>query len=169
MKKLAGQQIVEHDGLALDLEDDVIEYRRQMEPDIINNIQATIENAKKHDLYKNKDFYVVMLSFIDRVLRQPVIKIFARRSCPTPLFKQSVWKYNHSSGSLDYLWTLPDSLVYYHIVREPAKFLGDKETADMAKFVLLDNSGELLEWVKKENGEKKDAVLFNKENACLMN
>jgi hypothetical protein len=48
----------------------------------------------------------------------------------------------------------------------------DKECADLAKFVILMESGELLEWVKKENGEKRDAVIKiqeQQESECLMN
>ena len=47
----------------------------------------------------------------------------------------------------------------------------DKETAELAKFVILMENGELLKWVKKENGEKIDAVIRieNEEQACLMN
>ncbi|HJZ22835.1 MAG TPA: hypothetical protein VJ201_00095 [Candidatus Babeliales bacterium] len=37
-KKLADQIIHEHDALALDLEADIIEYRRSMEPDIMTRL-----------------------------------------------------------------------------------------------------------------------------------
>ena len=47
--------------------------------------------------------------------------------------------------------------------------MNDKETEDLAKFVILMENGELLDWVKKENGEKIDAVIKinDEENACL--
>jgi hypothetical protein len=52
--------------------------------------------------------------------------------------------------------------LYYHIINNQLKYLNDKETAELAKFVILMERGELLQWVKKENGEKIDAVFGSK-------
>lgn len=169
-KKLAGQVIREHDALALDLEDDIVEYRRAMEPDIMDNIYKAVDKARLKDGYFGKDFYIVLITTIDRVLRQPKIIPLARKSCPTPVYKQSVWKYKNVTGELEFLWSIPDSILYYHIINNQAKYLADKETQQLAQFVILMESGELLEWVKKENGEKIDAVikLDNEEKTCLI-
>ncbi|HEY5267610.1 MAG TPA: hypothetical protein VII94_00560 [Candidatus Saccharimonadales bacterium] len=170
-KKLAGQEILEHDNLCLDLEDDISEYRRAMEPDIMARLRDTTNKAKDTYGYIGKDFYIVLITTIDRVLRQPKIIPLARKSCPTPVYKQSVWKFKTASGELEFMWSIPDVILYYHILNNQAKYLNDKETADLAKFVVLMENGELLKWVKKENGEKIDAVIkINKEeNSCLMN
>lgn len=169
-KKLAGQIILEHDRLALDFEDDIIEYRRVMEPDIITRLYDTARRAKNEVGYIGKDFYIVLITTIDRVLRQPKIIPLARKSCPTPVYKQSVWKYKTVADQLEFVWSIPDVILYYHILRNQFKYLNDKETADLAKFVILMESGELLDWVKKENGEKIDAVIKinNEETTCLM-
>ena len=170
-KKLAGQIILEHDAKGLNLEADIIDYRREMEPDIIRYLRNTADKAKNEDGYRGKDFYIVLLTTNDRVLRQPKLTYLARKSCPTPVYKQSVWKYKHSTGDLDFLWAIPDSILYHHILRNQTQCLNDKETSQLAKFVVLMENGELLRWVKKENGEKIDAVIrINKEeNVCLMN
>jgi hypothetical protein len=167
MKKKAGQIILEHDALRNTLDDDITEYRRAMEPDIINSILETAEKSKNQYPYINKDFYIVLLQTVDRVLKQPRNIVLARQSCPTPVFKQSVWKYRSFSDSLEFLWSIPDSLLYYHIINNAAQYLADEECRDLAKFTLLMESGELLTWVKKENGEKDDAVILNKEGICL--
>lgn len=170
-KKLAGQQIVEHDGLRLDFADDITEYRRQMEPDIMVRLYDTANKAKNTEGYVGKDFYVVLVTTTDRVLRQPKIITLARKSCPTPVYKQSVWKYKTFTGALEFLWSIPDMILYYHILHNKDKYFGDKETADLVKFVILMENGELLDWVKKENGEKIDAVIKinNEEKTCLIN
>jgi hypothetical protein len=166
-KKTAGQVILEHDTLKLNLEDDIIEYRRQMEPAIIKGIWETVEKSKVLPIYRGKDFYIVLTTTADRVLRQPKTIVWARRSCPTPVYKQSVWKYINSMGTLEYFWTIPDALLYYHIIKNQDKYLRDKECAQLAQFVILMESGDLLKWVKRENGEKPDAVIFNnKETTC---
>ena len=154
-KKLAGQKILEHDGLRLDFEDDIVEYRRQMEPDIMVKLYDTAHKAKNETGYIGKDFYIVLVTIVDKVLRQPRIMTLARKSCPTPVYKQSVWKYRRDSGTLEFLWSIPDAILYYHILNNKEKYFNDKETTDLAKFVILMENGELLEWVKKENGEKK--------------
>ena len=163
-KKTAGQQVLEHDARRLDFDDDIIEYRKSMEAELINNIHNTVAVSKNNTVYKGKDFYIVVLMSNDRVLRSPKSIVLARQSCPTPVYKQSVWKYHHASDSLEFLWSIPDSILYYHIVRNPSKYLNDKECADLAKFVLLMESGELLKWCKKENKEKQDAII--KINSC---
>ena len=170
-KKTAGQTILDHDQLGLELEDDVIEYRRKMEGKIMNQLRETAYATKNKAGYENKDFYVLLTITADRVLRQPKTIIWARRSCPTPVYKQAVWKYMTASDELVPLWSLPDQIMYYHILRNKAKFIYDKETSETAKYVILDHSGELLDWVKKENGEKIDAIIKidNQENTCLMN
>jgi hypothetical protein len=169
-KKLAGQIIHEHDSLALDFEADVIEYRQAMEPDIMARLYDTAQKAKDKDGYLGKDFYIVLIATIDPVLKQPRIIPLARKSCPTPVYKQSVWKYKSGSDTLEFLWAIPDAILYYHIINNQAKYLTDKETADLAKFVILMENGDLLRWVKKENGEKIDAVikLDSEENTCLI-
>jgi hypothetical protein len=165
--KLAGQVILEHDSQQNTLDADIIEYRRAIEPSIINTIRDTANQAKDKDAYKGKDFYIVLITTNDRVLRHPKITCLARKSCPTPVYKQSVWKYRSFTGDLDFLWSIPDAILYYHIINNQTKYLNDKETSDLAKFVILMESGELLEWVKKENGEKIDAVIriTKEENA----
>ncbi len=158
-KKLAGQIIAEHNSLALDFEADIIEYRRAMEPDIMARLRDTAQKAKDKEGYVNKDFYIVLITIVDKVLRQPRIIPLARKSCPTPVYKQSVWKYKTITDGLEFLWSIPDAILYYHILNNQAKYVADKETAELAKFVILMENGELLRWVKKENGEKIDAVI----------
>jgi hypothetical protein len=65
----------------------------------------------------------------------------------------------HTTDTLEYLWSIPDQVLYWHIFNNQAQYIHDKECATLAKFVILMESGELLTWVKKENGELKDAVI----------
>lgn len=158
-KKTYGQQINEHRAQNIGIEDDIIEYRRQMEPSVLDNISKTISTAKYSPLYRGKDFYIVLLMKKERIGEAPRTMVFARQSCPTPLYKQSVWKYHNSADSLEFLWSIPDTVLYWHIIRNAHTLINDKECSDLTKFVMLMESGELLRWVKKENGEKDDAVI----------
>ena len=169
-KKTYGQRINEHRAQNIGYEDDIIEYRRSMEPAILAEKARVIEEAKNSPVYYNKDFYVVLITTFERVGNAAKYIVIARQSCPTPTYKQSVWKYRRASDTEEFLWSIPSGVLYYHILHNAQKYLLDAETKQLAQFVVLMESGELLEWVKKENGEKRDAVIFlNKENACLMN
>jgi hypothetical protein len=158
-KKTYGQQVLDHWAQKHTNDDDVIEYRKAMEPEILKNINQTVENAVKQDLYRNKDFYVVLLMKTERFGGVPRTMVLARRSCPTATYQQSVWKYHHESGALEFMWCIPDQVLYWHIIRNAHKYLSDPETEGLAKFCLLMESGELMEWIIKENGEKPDGVI----------
>jgi len=158
-----GQQLLDHWAQKHEAEDDVIEYRRKMEPEIMRNIHETVAKAKDQELYKNHDFYIVLLMKTERMGGIPRTFVMARRSCPTAVYQQSVWKYHHQSGDLEFLWCIPDQVLYWHIIRNAPKFLADKETAGLAKFCLLMESGELEQWIIKENGEKPDGLIVYKD------
>lgn len=146
------------------LDDDVIEYRRAMEQGVIKQLYEQADIAKIKPQYHNKDFYVVLVTNKERLMQGIRSLVITRISCPTPVYSQSVWKYKRSTGELEYLWTIPGQSLYMFILGNATKFLNDPETNQIAKYVLLMESGEMLEWVKKENGNKKDAVIrINKE------
>lgn len=160
LKKTAGQIVLEHDALGLETEDDIREYTRSMAPSEAQLLLSTAEQAKNHDLYRKNDFYIVSTKRPDPVLKYPVTKVWARRSCPTPVYRQNVYKYHQGNGILTLLWTLPDRYRCNDILGNQNKYLQDNSWKDIAKTVILMASGELLNWVKKENGEKQDAVII---------
>lgn len=159
-----GKKVFDHHAKNITLEDDVIEYRRGMEKEIIHNINRVVQEALLKPQYDLRDFYIVILMRVEHIGQAARTFVFSRISCPTPVFKQSVWKYHRDSASLEFLWSIPDAILYNDIIAHPQKYAHDKETADLVKFVLLMESGELLTWVKKENGEKEDGVIQIKEN-----
>ena len=165
MKKITvGQRIEEHNAKNIELEDDIRAYTEAMSSMIQNIIEDTATQSSRHDLYRNRDFYIVLVKNVDKVLGQPKFQCWARRSCPTPVYKQDVFKYHHKTGDLEFLWCIPGAERYWHIVRNSNLYLSNKETKRLAQFVLLMESGQLLEWVKKENNELPDAIIsINKE------
>jgi len=166
-KQTFGSQVLEHRAKNLTMDDDVIEYRRAMEHDIIGMVNNAATEAKNHTLYANKDFYVVLLILKERFADTPNFKVFARQSCPTPTYKQSVWKYHHHTSTIEFLWCIPDGVLYHHILANPRKYLEDKETNLIAQTVIQMETGQLLTKVKKENGEKIDVVIKNHKEGDL--
>ena len=163
MKKTVGQQVQEHNDKGITLDDNVREYTNDMASLMIEAIYDAIGQALKSNLYIGKNFYIVLVKNVDAILGQPKIQCWARRSCPTPVYKQDVFKYHYISGGLEFLWCIPDKSRYWDIIYYPGKYLDKKETRRLAKFVLMMESGELLQFAKKENGELPDAVISIKK------
>ena len=161
-KKTIGQIIREHDIKGPGIEDHVREYSKGMALDAIEAARKAADDVKDLDTYKGKDFYVVLSMFPDPVLQQPRIMPFTRKSPPTPAYNQDVYKYLHRTGDLYYLWSLPDKHRCYDIMRNPSQYLNDKSWYKIARMVQHAFSGKLLEIVKQENGELKDAIIYLK-------
>jgi hypothetical protein len=142
---------------------DVDDARSGWEKEILKNINETVEKTLIDPHFNNKDFYILVLFKVERLGQSPRSWTFARQSCPTPTYNQNVWKYNRVSGTLDFLWSIPNEMMYYYVLRNA--FNLPKENHEMVKFVTLMESGELLQWVLKENGEKPDGVI--KENVII--
>ena len=168
-KKTYGEQLIEHEALNLGPEDDVREYRKLIERDLVKQMYQVVEETVNLDTFKDKDFYIVNIIKIEKIGQVPRFYTFARHSCPTPHYRMSCFKYNHVFQTLDYLFALPDEDYARAILKHLPAYLARKDTEDMAKFVHLHETGELLNWVKKENGEKKDgpqAIITIEETAC---
>ncbi len=110
---------------------------------------------------------MVLVTNKERLMQGIRSLVITRISCPTPVYSQSVWKYKRSTSELEYLWTIPGQALYMFILGNATKFLNDPETRQIAQYVLLMESGEMLEWVKRENGNKKDAVIRIKKEEAL--
>jgi hypothetical protein len=157
--KTYGQILAEHRAKNQILEDDIREYTKAMEPAIMNQINEGITQALADPVFQNKDFYIEMRIKFHHLGRVPETIVFVRHSAPTPSYKQTVWKYFHESGSLDYLWHLPDLRLYTQIIHNAHEYSQKKEYQNMVKFVLMDASGDLLTFVKRLNGDKPDAII----------
>lgn len=162
--KTVGQVVQENNDKGLLLEDDIRSYTEAMASSIQQALEDTAYRSSQHPLYKHRDFYIVLVKNVDKILNQPKFQVWARRSCPTPVYKQDVFKYHYISGDLEFLWCIPSAERYWDIIKNKNKYLENKNTHRLAQFVLLMESGALLEWAKRENGELKDAVIMiNKE------
>ncbi len=160
MKKQTAGQIIQDVASKNQLDDAHQEYRKVMFRDFEEKIWECAINAKGQQLYENKDFYVVVLFKVDRLLHNSVTPyFFARRSCPTPVFNQIVFKYHTKSAQLQYLWNIPNQATYEYILKNRIEASADNK--QLLQFCLAFEDGSLLNFVKKENGEKKDAIIYN--------
>lgn len=159
--KTVGQIVQENNDkhIIIDADHDVRDYSRAMEQDLLNGLWNVIGESQNTSLYRNRDFYIVLVKNVDHLLGQPKFQFMVRRSCPTPVYKQDVFKYHHISGSLEFLWTIPSKVRYESILKNKNHYLTDNNWRRIVQFVSMMESGELLDFAKKENGELPDAIL----------
>jgi hypothetical protein len=114
-----------------------------------NNIEDTVAAGKK--IYPG-DFYLVVETKKEPKMKNVIRNYFIhRRTCPTPQYDNSVYKYHILDDRVEFLWVLPSKETCI-MMREYALEI-PKEQKDLLKFVLDDADGTLLRLCKKLNGE----------------
>jgi hypothetical protein len=81
-----------------------------------------------------------------------------RKSCPTPNYDQSVFRYNRQLGQIEYLWTIPSRDTCFHL-KENALIVAPQER-QLLDFILKFDDGTLFKLCKKFNGEQLDSPLL---------
>jgi hypothetical protein len=142
------------------LKREVSEENEAIGPSRLKNLHEVIRTTKSKEYYYNRNFYLVLVLTNEKTPGNlPVDHIFTRRSCPSPGYNQNVFKYHHISGSLEYLWTIPRQHIYWHMYKNKSYYLQSEKHKRMMSFIVLMESGELLKWCIKENGELPDAII----------
>jgi hypothetical protein len=150
--------------LALDLQQqipdttDPIEIEREAHKDYADNVFNCLADGKK--VYPQSDFYIVVETKKERLLTNVLRNyFFHRRSCPTPNFDQTVYKYTWNNDHLSFLWVVPS--------KDTCKLFKDNvlriasEERDLLKYVLDFEDGTLLKLAKELNNEQIDSNLIN--------
>lgn len=137
---------------------DPIELQREIHKDYEKNIYLAIDSGRKD---YNGDFFVVVTTKKERLLPNVIRNyFFARETCPTPEYDQTVYHYHRSAEDIEFLWVLPS--------KDTCKLFKDNflaiapEERGLLEFILKDSAGELLQLSKKLNGEVKDSILLDK-------
>ena len=132
---------------------DPIEIERAMHADYVKNVEECVTNAKKQFF---GDFFVVVLTKKERLM-QNVLRhyFFARQSCPTPDYDQSVYHYSQIRDDVDFLWVIPSKEACLTFMEQASDIVPDEW--GLLKFVMEFADGTLFKKAKKYNGEKDDS------------
>ena len=134
----------------------VIDQQREMQKEYIDNLVKCVEDHKK-DFPGN--FFVIVETKTEPLMPNVMRNyFFARWTCPTPTYDQSVFRYNRQDESIEYLWTLPCKDACYHIKDNIA--IIDKSNQELKYFVLSLFDGSLLRKAKSFNHEKDETILL---------
>ena len=126
-----------------------IDLEHEMHKDYESNIIECIQRAKKvlHD-----PFYVVVETKKERLLENVIRNyFFYRQSCPTPTYDQTVYYVNPKTDVIEFMWVVPSKDTCQMMVDNQTRI--HPEEHDLLNFVLLFESGKLLEMARFRNNE----------------
>ncbi len=138
-----------HDLMAKDYagEVSVIDLERQMQSEYMNHLMDCIDSH--HGIFPG-DFYIQVITKNEKLLPNVFRNYFAaRRSCPTPDYDQTVFKYNKQTATVEYIWTIPSRDACHYLLanardvvaeeRHLLSFVASFETGDLGKQCLILN------------------------------
>jgi hypothetical protein len=132
---------------------DPIELQREMQKDYLDHLLKCTEEHRK--IFPGT-FYILVLTKNERLMPNVFRNYFyARQSCPTPDYDQSVFVYNDEQEQIEYLWTIPSKDTCIHFKNNILQIAESERT--LLKFILDFADGSLYKLAKKLNGEQEDS------------
>jgi len=135
-----------------------IEQMRESLTEWDRNIYECIDRSKKDFL---GDFYVIVITKNEPLMRNVFRNYFyARLSCPTPDYDQTVYRYNRVQDKIEFIWVIPSRDASFHL-KDNALQVANEERG-LLNFVLKFADGTLFKLAKKLNGEELETPLLEK-------
>lgn len=142
------------------------EIQRAQEEEYLRNLEWAVKHATKQtecstikghegcvsrEAMKGSFFVAVLLKkekLLENVLRNYFIPT---KSCPTPTYDQTLYRYDHEKDSIEFLWVIPDTETAA-IFRENVNKIVHQERV-LLQCILDFDSGRYYRMMKKFNGE----------------
>jgi hypothetical protein len=135
---------------------DPIELQQSMQENYFSNLLECISNNQNN---YQKHFFIVVITKNERLMPNVFRNYFyARKTCPTPDYDQTVWRYDKSSDELEYLWTIPSRDTAIHLKMHALEVAQDEK--ELLRFVLEFADGTLFKVAKHYNNEEADSPLL---------
>jgi len=127
-----------------------IDYEREMHKDYENEV---IKCINAHLKILSGDFFVVVIRKRERILENVYRNyFFARKSCPTPTYDQTVYKYHRKDDVIEFIWVVPD-METCTIFKDQWMDIAPEEK-ELLGFVLAFSDGTLDNLAKRLNNEE---------------
>jgi hypothetical protein len=135
---------------------DPIEVEQTLHDNYEVNLLECFNNAKKD---MQGDFFIVVITKKEPLM-QNVLRnyFFARRSCPTPDYDQTVYHYKSEHDFLDFVWVIPSKHACLTLMDHKIDLV--PEQWGLLEFVLQFADGTLYRKAKKLNNEAIDSSLI---------
>lgn len=131
----------------------------QMEENLTDYEKEVIDCAARGLKAYNSDFFVVVLTKKERLF-QNIFRnfFFHRKSCPTPEYDQTVYRYLYKSDALELLWCVPDKETCLVYMRDA--LLVHPNEKELLNYVIGFNDGTLDQMARKLNKEPGDSLFL---------
>lgn len=135
---------------------DPIELQREMHKDYVTHIHDAIFRGKQDF---SGDFYIVVVTKKERLMENVIRNyFFPRRSCPTPEWDQTVYRYKRADDLIEFLWVVP-SKDTCQLFKQNALQITPEEK-ELLGFVMDFTDGTLFKLAKKLNREKLQSPIL---------
>ncbi len=119
-----------------------------------DNIYTAIASGKAN---YSSDFFIVVITKRERIMSNVIRNyFFARLSCPSPDYDQTVYHYHSEDEHLEFVWVVPSPVAVKDIIKHRHDL--DMSLYGLLKFVLEFLDGTLEAKARKLNGE--DSILM---------
>ena len=143
------------------------EIQRAQEKEYLDNLVWSVRHAQKkidcagienHDECKDRtplegDFFVSSLLKKEKLLEN-VMRIYwvPSKTCPTPCYDQTVYRYDSIKDDIEFVWVVPDRETCLTFKENVAKIVPQEQ--GLLEFVLQFYDGSLYRKMKEFNGEQ---------------
>ena len=143
------------------------EIQRAQEKEYLDNLVWSVEHALKkidcskienHEQCKERsalegDFFITAILKKEKLLENVLRNYFIpTKTCPTPCYDQTVYRYNSSKGTIEFIWVIPDKETCLTFKENVAKIVPEEQ--GLLQFILDFYSGALYQKAKEFNGEQ---------------
>lgn len=136
-----------------------MEIQREMQKEYIDEL---IKCVNDHKSKYHGNFFIVVITKNEKLMPNVFRNyFFARQTCPTPDYDQSVFRYVRADEAIDYIWTIPSRDTCHHL-KENALYVAPEER-ELLSFVLQFSDKTLYKLAKKLNKEEEKSNLIVKE------
>jgi hypothetical protein len=137
---------------------DPIEIQREMQQDYLKELVMCVESNKN---IIPGDFFIVVITKNERLMPNVFRNyFFARNTCPTPDYDQSVFMYKRTVEEIEYIWTIPSRDACIHL-KENALLVAPEER-HLLDFILQFSDGSLYKLARKLNAEVENPSIIAK-------
>lgn len=104
----------------------IIDTQREIDKEYFTELESCVKSVKGKTGFEG-DFFITILLKKERLMENVIRRYFIpRMSLPTPDYDQTVWRYN-SSGSLEFIWVIPDHNTCQEVFHHPEKVPNDEK------------------------------------------
>ena len=138
----------------------IIDQQRKMQEDYIKELIIAAERGRKK---YTGDFFIHVETKKEKLLDNVIRNYFIdRKSCPTPNYDQSVYKYNSDLQEIIHVWTVPDRETCFYFLHNSSYIV--QEEKELLDFIGKFARGELFMLCKAYNNEEPDSPILKETN-----